>query len=163
MKKEVLNHVFCFSLRHLDYINQHYATSHNEFRPHQSLDNCPPGSLDGPLLELGIKTPTHVRGRTWLGAMLSNYYRQAVRIPTNVRCRIILRLLYSCSRLWFCMRVSCLSNQGGFLLTESRLPQARITPFFAFQILCWTMLPGGLQLSPINRRNSPSRFVCDMR
>jgi hypothetical protein len=77
MKKEVLNHVFCFSLRHLDYINQNYSAYHNEYRPHQGIDNRPPASLDEPPPELGTETPKHVRRRTWLGGMLSHYYRQA--------------------------------------------------------------------------------------
>ena len=74
-KRECLNHFFCFSLRQLDHIAQTYAMYHNEFRPHQGLGNRPPGSGSDP--PAGSDVPEYVRRRTWLGGLLSHYYRQA--------------------------------------------------------------------------------------
>ena len=44
LKRECLNHFFCFALRQLDLIVQTYADYHNKYRPHQGLGNRPPSS-----------------------------------------------------------------------------------------------------------------------
>ena len=77
LKRECLNTFFCFSLRQLDYIVQAYAEYHNEYRPHQGLGNRPPGSLDEPPPCLEDSVPQRVHRQTWLGGLLSHYYRQA--------------------------------------------------------------------------------------
>jgi len=76
LKRECLNHFFCFSLRQLDHIAQTYAGYHNEFRPHQSLGNRPPGTGEDPPLDIDVPQGS-VRRRRWLGGLLSHYYRQA--------------------------------------------------------------------------------------
>jgi len=48
LKRECLNHFFCFSLRQLDHIVQTYGLYYNLHRPHQGLDNRPPGVRDDP-------------------------------------------------------------------------------------------------------------------
>jgi putative transposase len=75
LKAECLNPLFCFSLRQLDHVCQTYAEYHNEYRPHQSLGNRPPGSRDQPPPDGPV--PTRVIRRTWLGGLLNHYYRQA--------------------------------------------------------------------------------------
>ncbi len=39
LKRETLNHFFCFSLGQLDHIVQTHALYHNKYRPHQGLGN----------------------------------------------------------------------------------------------------------------------------
>lgn len=34
LKRECLNHVFCYSLKHLDHVTQTYAHFYNTVRPH---------------------------------------------------------------------------------------------------------------------------------
>jgi putative transposase len=77
LKRECLNTFFCFSLRQLDYIVQSYSTYYNEYRPHQGLGNRPPSSSDDPLTFADELEPGVIRRRTWLGGLLSHYYRQA--------------------------------------------------------------------------------------
>ncbi len=77
LKRECLNILFCFSLRQLDHIVQIYAHYHNEFRPHQGLGNRPPGICDEPPPGIGEVEPDCVQRRTWLGGLLSHYYRAA--------------------------------------------------------------------------------------
>ena len=73
VKRECLNHLVCFSLRHLDYIVKTYTDFYNEHRPHQSLDNLPI-DLDKPEEELSIgKIGCDER----LGGLLNHYYREA--------------------------------------------------------------------------------------
>jgi putative transposase len=76
MKRECLNHFFCFSLRQLDFIVQDYASYHNEFRPHQALGNRPLGISEDPPPVAETEKIT-IRRRRWLGGLLSHYYRQA--------------------------------------------------------------------------------------
>ena len=38
-KRETLNHFFCFSLAHLDFIARQAVDYYNAFRPHQSKAN----------------------------------------------------------------------------------------------------------------------------
>jgi len=77
LKRECLNHFFCFSLRQLDHIVQTYATYHNEYRPHQGLGNRPPSASDDPPAVTGDIDVNQVQRRTWLGDLLSHYYRSA--------------------------------------------------------------------------------------
>jgi putative transposase len=70
-KREVLNHIFCFSLRQLDYVTQNHTAYYNEFRPHQGLDNQPPASFDEPPPEIDDSAPEHIQRRT------THYYRDA--------------------------------------------------------------------------------------
>jgi hypothetical protein len=77
MKREALNHLFCLGLRQLDYVTATYATYHNEFRPHQGLDNRPPSQRDHPPPDAGKAVHGRIRRQTWLGGLLSHYYRQA--------------------------------------------------------------------------------------
>ncbi len=74
VKRECLNHLVCFNLRHLDYIVKTYTDFYNEHRPHQSLDNLPIG-LDKPEEELPVgKIGCDER----LGGLLNHYFREAV-------------------------------------------------------------------------------------
>jgi len=77
LKRECLNLLFCFSLRQLDHIVQTYTEYHNEYRPHQGLGNRPPGVAEHPPLEAEEITPGTIRRHTWMGGLLSHYYRQA--------------------------------------------------------------------------------------
>ena len=77
LKRESLNHFFCFALGQLDYIAWTYASYYNHHRPHQGLGNrpleatgvCPRQGKD---INLG-----QIRCKQWLGGMLKHYYRQA--------------------------------------------------------------------------------------
>ena len=82
LKRECLNHFFCFSLGHLDHITQRYVGYHNTVRPHQGLGNVPPPPVS--LLQRGQPPPTaigppvgRIRCQQWLGGLLKHYYRQA--------------------------------------------------------------------------------------
>lgn len=78
LKRECLNHMFCFSLGHLDHISGAYVAYHNSVRPHQGLGNVP-------IPQKGKETPamdgTEPIGRVgcqeWLGGLLKHYYHQA--------------------------------------------------------------------------------------
>ncbi len=76
LKRECLNHFFCFSLRQLDYIVQTYGHYYNEYRPHQGIGNRPLASKDPPLKAVGIEAVT-IRSRHWLGGLLKHYYNKA--------------------------------------------------------------------------------------
>jgi putative transposase len=72
-KRECLNHLFCFSCRHLDFITATYAHYHNTLRPHQGLDNVPPASIGrSPPCPTG-----HITRQRIMGGLLSHYYRKA--------------------------------------------------------------------------------------
>jgi putative transposase len=77
LKRECLNHFFCFNLRLLDHIVQTYADYHNKFRPHQGLGNRPPGAREGPLPEESAIDISSVRCQSWLGGLLRHYDRKA--------------------------------------------------------------------------------------
>ncbi len=79
LKRECLNHFFCFSLRQLDHIVQTYALYHNEFRPHQGLGNRSVGAGGDPPPETAEVEPRSVRCQRWLGGLLKHYHRQAQR------------------------------------------------------------------------------------
>ncbi|MCA9177185.1 MAG: integrase core domain-containing protein, partial [Planctomycetales bacterium] len=80
IKRECLNHFMCFSLRHLNHINQEFVRFHNRHRPHQGLGNRTvadhamgrsPNSID---METDIG---RVRCQQSLGGLLRHYYRAA--------------------------------------------------------------------------------------
>ena len=77
LKRECLNHFFCFSLRQLDHIVQTYGHYHNKFRPHQGLGNSPPGARVDPRRQDVEIIAGSVRCQRWLGGLLKHYYRQA--------------------------------------------------------------------------------------
>jgi len=77
LKRECLDHFFCFNLRLLDHIVQTYADYHNTVRPHQGLGNRPPGVLaDPPAVEWNLD-PRTVKCRRWLGGLLMRYHHKA--------------------------------------------------------------------------------------
>jgi putative transposase len=77
LKRECLNHFFCFSLGQLDHIVQIYARYHNEFRPHQGLGNRPPGVTEDPQAQSMETGGGSIKCQRWLGGLLKHYYRQA--------------------------------------------------------------------------------------
>ena len=77
LKRECLNHFFCFALQQLDHIVQTYALYHNELRPHQGLGNRPPRSRSEPPVDSEQLDPHAVVCRQWLGGLLSHYYYAA--------------------------------------------------------------------------------------
>lgn len=77
LKRECLNHFFCFALRQLDHVVQTYAMYHNRFRPHQGLANRPPEGSNMTLPaapQAGIRP---IRCQRWLGGLLNHYHRTA--------------------------------------------------------------------------------------
>ena len=77
LKRETLNHFFCFSLGQLDHIVQTHALYHNKYRPHQGLGYRPLGiSEDGsrPTREIDVG---EIQCKHWLGGLLKHYYRKA--------------------------------------------------------------------------------------
>jgi len=76
LKRECLNHFFCFGLRQLDHIVQTYGLYHNEFRPHQGLGNEPP-VRGTPSLDAAAGKARSIYRRSWLGGLLAHYYRRA--------------------------------------------------------------------------------------
>jgi hypothetical protein len=80
-RREVLNHLFCFSLYQLDYVLRSYRDYHNQVRPHQGLGNrtipaaatCSP---DPPPIESDFDAGT-IRCQQYLGGLLRHYYRAA--------------------------------------------------------------------------------------
>jgi putative transposase len=78
LKRECLNHFFCFSLQHLDHIAQTYICHYNRLRPHQSIGNVPLSQPDKPPPErtaAGEIGP--VRRHKLLGGLLNHYERKA--------------------------------------------------------------------------------------
>ena len=77
LKRECLNHLFCFSLGHLDHITQTYVHYHNTVRHHQGLGNVtiPQTGLPPTVC---TATPTgKIHKKEWLGGLLKHYYRKA--------------------------------------------------------------------------------------
>ncbi len=77
LKRECLNHFYCFSLGHMDHIVQTYAMFYNHRRPHQPLGNVPLGQAGQPPSppvagEIGV-----VRRQQLLGGLLNHYERKA--------------------------------------------------------------------------------------
>jgi putative transposase len=77
LKRECLNHFFCFSLAMLDHIVQTYADYHNRFRPHQGLGNRPPGVIEDPRPKSSEIDPKSIQRQSWLGGLLTHYERKA--------------------------------------------------------------------------------------
>ncbi|MEZ6192089.1 MAG: integrase core domain-containing protein [Phycisphaerales bacterium] len=81
LKRECLNHFFCFSLRHLDHIVQAYTNYYNELRPHQGKDNRPLTMSHDPIRATESPPPTGevgpVKRHALLGGLLSHYERKA--------------------------------------------------------------------------------------
>jgi len=82
LRSETLDYFLCFSLGHLEYINQSYAYFYSEHRPHQSLGNRTiPAAAAGPPQEVEFDLAANIgriRCRQFLGGLLRHYYRAAV-------------------------------------------------------------------------------------
>ena len=76
LKRECLNHLFCFSLGQLDHIVQAYVHYHNKFRPHQGLGNRPVGVSENPP-EASATEVGSIGCQRWLGGLLKHYERRA--------------------------------------------------------------------------------------
>jgi putative transposase len=78
LKRECLNHFYCFSLGHLDKIVASYISYFNTVRPHQGLGNVP---IPERGKEQRIPEDTEPLGKVgcqeWLGGVLKHYYRKA--------------------------------------------------------------------------------------
>lgn len=77
LKRECLNHFFCFGLPHFGDIVQTYAMYYNTYRPHQGLGNRPLGDVvkatpESPDIDVGT-----IGCQRWLGGLLTHYYRKA--------------------------------------------------------------------------------------
>jgi len=77
LKRESLNHFFCFSLELLDHIVQTYSSYHNQYRPHQGLDNRPLGTPKNRSWQMRDLDVGQIRCKHWLGGLLKHYYRKA--------------------------------------------------------------------------------------
>ena len=77
VKRECLNHFFCFSLRYLDYVAQIYVRYYNAVRPHQGVGNVPLATLDPPPPEPVVGEIGPVCRHEWLGGLLNHYERKA--------------------------------------------------------------------------------------
>ncbi len=80
IRRECLDHFWCFGLRHLDHLVQTYVEYYNRHRPHQSLGNQVLSSR--PTLKLttdrsNTALPSCVGCRLQLGGLLKHYYRRA--------------------------------------------------------------------------------------
>ncbi len=77
LKRECLNLLMCFSLKHLDHIVQTFVGYHNDLRPHQSLGNVPPGARGQPPPVSVVGKIGPVNRYRLLGGLLNNYERNA--------------------------------------------------------------------------------------
>ena len=81
LKRETLDYFLCFSLSHLDHINQSYASYYNNWRPHQGLGNRTlPAAAAGPPEDLAIDHAPQlgsIRCQRFLGGLLRHYYHAA--------------------------------------------------------------------------------------
>jgi putative transposase len=75
LRRECLDHLWCFGLNHFDHIVQAYAAYHNHHRPHQSLGNLPLLMKGKPPRVLPLDSAIHCRQS--LGGLLKHYYRAA--------------------------------------------------------------------------------------
>ena len=76
LKRECLNHFFCFGLKHFDHIVQAYTDYYNRLRPHQGLGNRPLNAQDD---SIPIRLPTEVgpiQRQPILGGLLNHYERK---------------------------------------------------------------------------------------
>lgn len=78
LKRECLNQLFCFSLRHLAHIVAAYVTYYNTVRPHQGLGNVPIPERAKEQVAFEKPEPFGKVGcQEWLGGVLKHYYRNA--------------------------------------------------------------------------------------
>jgi putative transposase len=78
LKRECLNHFFCFSMPQLDYIVRTYVAYYNSVRPHQGLGNVPIAAIGKPAPVLRDTEPIGtIRCQELLGGLLRHYYRKA--------------------------------------------------------------------------------------
>ncbi len=77
LKRECLNHFFCFSLGHLDHVVQAYANYYNELRPHQSLGNMPLSRVGHPPPQAVDDDTGQIHRHAYLGGLLNHYERKA--------------------------------------------------------------------------------------
>ncbi|GAB4196914.1 MAG: integrase core domain-containing protein [Phycisphaeraceae bacterium] len=77
LKRECLNHFFCFSLCHMDHIVQAYANYYNELRPHQSLGNVTLNRVGQPPPPEAYDETGPIRRISYLGGLLNHYERKA--------------------------------------------------------------------------------------
>lgn len=73
IKRECLNHFFCFSTKQLDYINSEWLAYYHYHRPHQGVD------IGNRVLDVDF-TPTtegEIKREKRLGGIISYYYRAA--------------------------------------------------------------------------------------
>ncbi len=77
LKRECLNLLMCFSLKHLDHIVQTFVGYHNELRPHQSLGNVPPGARGQSPPDAVVGEIGPVKRHRLLGGLLNHYERKA--------------------------------------------------------------------------------------
>jgi putative transposase len=76
VKRETLNHFYCFSRAHLDFIAGQLVDHYNNFRPHQSKGN-EPLRLPGERTPRRASPQSQVECRRMLGGLLKHYYRKA--------------------------------------------------------------------------------------
>ena len=79
VRRECLNHLACFSLRHLDHIVQVYTTFYNDLRPHQRMGNRVLRFNDGqhPVPRPSTRSFANIGCQSQLGGLLKHYYRTA--------------------------------------------------------------------------------------
>ncbi len=78
LKRECLNHFFCWGTGHLDHIVDAYVKYYNTVRPHQGLGNVPiPGGQSGPRLAEDAEPIGKIGCEERLGGLLRHYYREA--------------------------------------------------------------------------------------
>ena len=79
VRRECLNHLACFSLRHLDHIVQAYSKFYNDHRPHQRMGNRVLRFNDGqyPVSRSSTRPLVNIGCRSRLGGLLKHYYHTA--------------------------------------------------------------------------------------
>ncbi len=79
IRRECLDHFWCFSLSHLDHLVQTYVRYYNEHRPHQGMKNqvLQPATRLRLTAEAEEKLAGVIGCRSELGGLLKNYYRRA--------------------------------------------------------------------------------------
>jgi len=78
LKRECLNHFWCWSEKHLDHIVDSYVNYYNTARPHQGLGNVPiPDREKPPPIDTATEPVGKIGCQEWLGGLLRHYYRQA--------------------------------------------------------------------------------------
>ena len=77
LKRECRNHLFCFSLGHVNHIVQSYARYYNTMRPHQGMGNVPLNHQGEPATRKAESPLGHIHRTRILGGLLSHYCRNA--------------------------------------------------------------------------------------